>query len=494
MPPTPHSIGPSHEAFETAPSVRMKDCWLGAAALFDRTTHHQKPIFSHRLMLVVQRDRVIVQMDDVFRREPMYGVAVFRRAARRNAAGDLPSCGRPSIIVGMKGRSARTDQLWSKFRHDEGLASERYLVTHFRLTSERAGEALARIFAGATRALVAPVHFFGHHREEPLPQTGDYTVLVDHGSRPRVIWRTTGVKVASLSDVENTFVWQSGLNSGYRPEWLQLRREEFRRLGKEFGFPTDDEQALFENIEVVWPHEVASQIRRLTPFLDRGVALVNRLERQDASLVVLDGIMAQLQTAVVVVNRELQVRYTNPPADLILRRGDGIIVEYGRLRAYSRIDHDALLSLVRSACVAVGNASSARRPHTKSQGVNAIISIARRDQGRPYRATILPLWRYRVDLRHDPTAILFLIDPDEAGEFAPPADVYGRFFSLTPAEARLAVHLASGMSLVEAARELRVRHTTARTQLSAIFDKTDARRQTDLVRLLHECRSLKIMI
>ena len=55
---------------------------------------------------------------------------------------------------------------------------------------------------------------------------------------------------------------------------------------------------------------------------------------------------------------------------------------------------------------------------------------------------------------------------------------------LTTAEARLAQRLARGDSVEEVAQQLSIKMTTARTQLAAIFAKTDTRRQAKLVAIL----------
>lgn len=57
-------------------------------------------------------------------------------------------------------------------------------------------------------------------------------------------------------------------------------------------------------------------------------------------------------------------------------------------------------------------------------------------------------------------------------------------FRLTPAEANLVEVLSEGVSLVEAAAQLGVAHSTARTHLQRVFAKTDTRRQSDLIRRL----------
>jgi len=55
---------------------------------------------------------------------------------------------------------------------------------------------------------------------------------------------------------------------------------------------------------------------------------------------------------------------------------------------------------------------------------------------------------------------------------------------LTPMEARLAARLAAGEEVSRAAAVLGIRYATARGYLAAVFRKTGARRQGELVRLL----------
>ncbi len=61
-------------------------------------------------------------------------------------------------------------------------------------------------------------------------------------------------------------------------------------------------------------------------------------------------------------------------------------------------------------------------------------------------------------------------------------------FELTPAQARLAVKLARGDSIEDAAQQIGVALATARNQLKAIFQKTGTHRQAELVALLHKVK------
>jgi DNA-binding CsgD family transcriptional regulator len=62
-----------------------------------------------------------------------------------------------------------------------------------------------------------------------------------------------------------------------------------------------------------------------------------------------------------------------------------------------------------------------------------------------------------------------------------PIDLLQRHFSLTLAEARLALHLVTGETLRSAAAKLSITYETARTSLKNIFRKTGTCRQAELV-------------
>ncbi len=67
---------------------------------------------------------------------------------------------------------------------------------------------------------------------------------------------------------------------------------------------------------------------------------------------------------------------------------------------------------------------------------------------------------------------------------APQAELLRSLFGMTRAEARLAIHLAAGSSLHQAAERSGITIETVRGQLKAVFSKTGTRRQAELVALL----------
>jgi DNA-binding NarL/FixJ family response regulator len=80
-----------------------------------------------------------------------------------------------------------------------------------------------------------------------------------------------------------------------------------------------------------------------------------------------------------------------------------------------------------------------------------------------------------------PLAMVLVASP---GERSPSVQDLTGLFGLSAAESRLAVALIKGKKLRDIAVETGLRITTLRTQLSSVFKKVGAERQTDLIRIL----------
>ena len=81
----------------------------------------------------------------------------------------------------------------------------------------------------------------------------------------------------------------------------------------------------------------------------------------------------------------------------------------------------------------------------------------------------------------EPVVSVFVVDPEGP---APRVGMLRKLYSMTPAEAKLAAHMAQGWSLDQASEAWGVSLSTVRTHLKSIFIKTDTSRQVDLVRKL----------
>lgn len=80
--------------------------------------------------------------------------------------------------------------------------------------------------------------------------------------------------------------------------------------------------------------------------------------------------------------------------------------------------------------------------------------------------------------------ILIIIDLEHAKEINP--KILQDMFGLTPSEAALSIRLSQGKTPLEIAKEKNVSPWTVRTQLASVFLKTNSRRQSDVVALVHK--------
>ncbi|MCZ7479990.1 helix-turn-helix transcriptional regulator [Rhizobium rhizogenes] len=96
---------------------------------------------------------------------------------------------------------------------------------------------------------------------------------------------------------------------------------------------------------------------------------------------------------------------------------------------------------------------------------------------------MIPLYREARHIFSGPGTIM-IVTPVATTRGLPGAEYVSRLFGLTPAEARLALALTSGLSLRDSAANQRITFGTARTYLNAIFSKTGTSQQSSLVSLL----------
>jgi len=141
----------------------------------------------------------------------------------------------------------------------------------------------------------------------------------------------------------------------------------------------------------------------------------------------------------------------------------------------------------RTNAVLYANAAAARlgRPT-----IERAIAIAERGDGVVRRADGRPLFVRVVRLRAPGTLLdvasavraIFVVEPRERR--FPTADVLREMYGLTAAEATTALALARGATLREIAGELHRGVETVRAHLKRAFEKTGARRQSELVALV----------
>lgn len=164
-----------------------------------------------------------------------------------------------------------------------------------------------------------------------------------------------------------------------------------------------------------------------------------------------------------------RVLAVSPAAETLL--GDALRIRNGALEVADPALRARLADLVDAAI---------RPDPQRPDGMPPPLGI-RLGSGRTLHVDALPLPR-DVSPPRRIVALLFL--RETCGASGSMAETLRQRFGLTPAETRLALALAEGMGLREAAERNGVRLSTARVQLKSIFWKTETHRQAELVALL----------
>lgn len=184
--------------------------------------------------------------------------------------------------------------------------------------------------------------------------------------------------------------------------------------------------------------------------------------------------MAHLMVGAIVLDGQGRVLECNPLAKAIVAMNDGLSVHGGRLEAGYPAENRRLQRLLRDAIEGVGKPCSTRAPEA--------IAISRPSGKVNWGVVVQPISPdHMSEGRHRPCVALFVRDTDS--KTAPSVHLAQELFQLTGAETQLAIRLANGLTLEEAAVVLNIKRNTARAHLRAIFSKIGVRRQTELVRI-----------
>jgi len=214
--------------------------------------------------------------------------------------------------------------------------------------------------------------------------------------------------------------------------------------------------------------------RQLLPHLKRAVTLHAHLDRSESERELYASAVERLMICTIILDGQGRVLQTNQAADGLLREGDGLRVRGGLLEAAYPTEQRELQSLVKGALFmrirsdpAIVEAMAVTRPSGRSS------------LGVVVRGVPASEWS---EGRRRPAVVVFVRDPQSRPQA--PLDVVQQMLGLTRAEAVLALQLADGLSLDEAAQALAIQRNTARAHLRAIFSKAGVTRQSELVRIL----------
>jgi DNA-binding CsgD family transcriptional regulator/PAS domain-containing protein len=209
----------------------------------------------------------------------------------------------------------------------------------------------------------------------------------------------------------------------------------------------------------------------LLPHLRQAISLHANLDSVDSERTLYASAVDNMLVGVVILDQDGVIVKTNSAAGEIFAENDGLSLMSGTVQAADPDENRELTRLIVNALARTGGGTST---------LTGATSITR-PSGRPKLGVLvrtIPLNDWSEGGRRSTVAV-FIRDADRHSKAS--RELIRRLFELTPAETSLALLLAHGMSLDEAAEELAIRKNTARAHLRAIFSKVGVTRQTTLV-------------
>jgi len=212
-------------------------------------------------------------------------------------------------------------------------------------------------------------------------------------------------------------------------------------------------------------------LRLAAPHLKRALEIKDRLTSSSATGTGLLATMDALPFAVFIVDEHGKILEASRSARRHLEKRHGVFSSAGQLRCLeSRCDRQ-LQRYIRGAL----------HPGLSNSDWGNPLSVMRPGQPGPLVLSVMPLEQEDACVFAGRPAALVLGFADWDAS-TPAHDTLERLYRLTPAESALTAMLVRGLSLSEAAGELVIAVSTARTQVKSVFGKVGARSQADLIR------------
>lgn len=215
-------------------------------------------------------------------------------------------------------------------------------------------------------------------------------------------------------------------------------------------------------------------LQLITPHLRQAIEIYARFNHMTSERDIYAGAVDQMSVATIILDEKGRLLHTNAMASALLKEADGLSLRGQQL-------HIAGHNTNRSLQAALASVISAQRAGETS--VIKALRVPRPGERSALGLVIRPVpASERGEGQAGPCAAVFVSDPDQRDSAS--QQTLGTLFSLTPAEANVAILLTRGLSLAEISETQNISPHTARAQLKSIFAKTGVSRQAELVRMI----------
>ena len=174
------------------------------------------------------------------------------RLVRFAGSDELIGAYRYLTITGATTWSLTAEDAIDRFVRESGLDIPEYDAYYYGYP-EQADEILAALLRGDKRATTG-LRCLYELENEPLPQVGQYSVILDSQGLPRCITRISRVEITRFRDISEEYAFIEGEGDKSLTWWKNAHRELFTRecredAGIEFG---EDMECVCEYFEVVY--------------------------------------------------------------------------------------------------------------------------------------------------------------------------------------------------------------------------------------------------
>jgi DNA-binding CsgD family transcriptional regulator len=214
---------------------------------------------------------------------------------------------------------------------------------------------------------------------------------------------------------------------------------------------------------------VAAQVDVVLPYLSRAFEIDRRLTLAAAQSRANEAILDRVPFGLFQLDSKGTVVSANAHATRMAKQRKGLTVTANGVHAAASGDEARLQRAITE--VLASDGASSRR-----------VSVSCGADAAPYSVLVSGIAPNSIALSARTTCVLFVTDPET--QPSPSAQAIVQAFGLTPAEARIASGLATGVSLPATAANLGISINTARTLLSRAMAKTSTNSQLGLVRLV----------
>lgn len=233
--------------------------------------------------------------------------------------------------------------------------------------------------------------------------------------------------------------------------------------------------------------EVHTLLLQLLPHLTRALGLYVQLRRQEAQKSVYEASLDHLSLGCLMLNQDDQLICANMAARTIIGNYQGITLTHQRLLLSDQNAQQRLNQAIVHARTSRSEKHDPKQEHLVRIHLPCGMLLGMLVAPAPVE--------YHYQSKDAPSTIIYLAElrndqkSGTEGGLNSGASV-ARLFGLTPQEGRLALLLASGHTLAEAAEQLGVAVSAARNYSKNIYSKLGIRGQSDLVRLINKSFAL----